>query len=187
MLIVVQTRDYKLTQKIVFGFIMGVALLAASVTASATPILYTLDNVIFVDGTKATGSITFDASTRRSTSFQISTTQGIMSAFEWNPSDSGLYYGGGAGPNNFTLITTHGDRVFNFSFMNSFTDAGGTNLINIASTYECDNCGTFRRVVSGSLTSQAIVEVPEPSTPALMLAAAGIFAFMQRRRKQNQA
>lgn len=179
--------DYKLTKNIVSGFIMGVALLAASITASATPIVYTLDNVTFSDGTKATGSITFDADTKKSTAFDIFTSPGILSAFEWNLSDSGLYYNGGAGPNNFTLITTDGRRVFNFSFLSPLTNAGGNNLINIASTYECNNCGTYRRVVSGSLNAQAVVAVPEPGTPALMLAAAGIFAFMQRRRKQHQA
>lgn len=173
-----------MNKSIVSTFIAGMAMFAASVTASATPILYTLDNVTFVDGTSATGSITFDADTKRSSDFSILTSQGILSPFSWNPSDSGLYYGGGAGPNNFTLITRDGRRVFNFSFLNPFTNAGGSNLINIASTYECNNCGTFRRVTGGSLTSQAVSAVPEPSTTALLLAAAGIFTFMQRQRKK---
>ncbi len=176
-----------MTKNIVSGFIMGVALLASTVTASATPITYTLDNVTFADGTKATGSFTFDADTHQSSGYDIFTTQGVMSAFEWNKSDSGLYYGGGAGPNNFTLITTSGNRVFNFSFLNPLTNAGGSYLINTASTYECNNCGTYRRVNGGSVTSLAVAAVPEPTTPALLLAAAGMFAFMQRRRKSAGA
>lgn len=168
------------------GLVLGVSLLTAGVSAQATPITYNLTDVRFVDGTFATGSITFDADTKQSSSFFISTTAGIMSAFDWSRANSGLYYGGGAGPNNFTIITTDGRRVFNFSFLNPFTNAGGSNLINIASTYECNNCGTFRRVTGGSLTAAA-AEVPEPATLALMLPAFGALAMARRRRKAVQA
>lgn len=164
---------------------VAIALIAASVSAQATPITYTLQNVRFADGTAATGSFAFDANTHLSSGYNISTTLGTLSAFIWNQSDSGLYYGGGAGPNNFVLITTNGQRVFNFSFLNAFTNAGGTYAINIASTYECNNCGTFRRVTAGSVTSVAATAVPEPGTAALMLAAFGAFGLGARRRKQG--
>lgn len=163
---------------------IGFALLTTAVSAQAIPITYTLQDVTFVDGTRATGSFVFDATTRQSSAYDIVTKAGIMSAFEWSRANSGLYFGGGAGPNNFTIITTDGRRVFNFSFLNAFTNAGGTNLINIASTYECNNCGTFRRVVSGSVTSNA---VPEPATLALMLPALGALVVGARRRKKAQA
>jgi hypothetical protein len=168
------------------SLVLGASLLTAGVSAQATPITYDLTDVRFTDGTFATGTITYDADTRKSTSFFIATTAGILSAFNWSLANSGLYYGGGAGPNNFTIITTDGRRVFNFSFLNPFTNAGGSNLINIASTYECNNCGTFRRVVSGSLTA-AGAEVPEPATLALMLPAFGALAMARRRRKAVQA
>lgn len=176
-----------MTKNIVASVFMSVALLAASITASATPIRYALDKVTFTDGTSATGFITFDSDTKKSSAYDIFTSPGILSAFEWTPSNSGLYYGGGAGPNNFTIITTNGRRAFNFSFANALTNAGGDNLLNISSTYECDNCSPYRRVNGGSLTSLAVTAVPEPATPALLLAAAGMFAFLQRRRKQTQA
>ena len=168
------------------GLVLGASLLTAGLSAQATPITYNLTNVSFVDGTFATGSITYDADTRKSTAFFIDTTAGVLSAFSWSLANSGLYYGGGAGPNNFTLITTNGRRVFNFSFANPFTNAGGSNLINVASTYECNNCGTFRRVTGGSLTNVA-AEVPEPATLALMLPAFGALGFAVRRRKGAQA
>lgn len=168
------------------SLVLGASLLTAGLPAQATPITYKLTDVLFVDGTAATGTVTFDSDTRKSSSFFISTTAGILSAFNWSLSNSGLYYGGGAGPNNFTLITTDGRRVFNFSFLNPFTNGGGINLINIASTYECNNCGTFRRVVSGSLNAVG-AEVPEPATLALMLPALGALALGARRRKQAQA
>lgn len=170
-----------MNKKIIGGFVMGVALLASSLSAHAIPITYTLQNVTFADGTAASGSFSFDANTHLSSGYSISTTSGTLSAFTWNQFDSGLYYGGGAGPNNFTLITTNGQRVFNFSFLNPFTNAGGTYAINTASTYECNNCGTFRRVTGGSVTSNA---VPEPGTAALMLSAIGVLGFAARRRKR---
>jgi hypothetical protein len=168
------------------GLVLGASLLTAGLSAQATPITYNLADVTFADGTFATGSMTFDADTKKSSAFSIATTAGVLSAFKWSLSNSGLYYGGGAGPNNFTLITTDGRRVFNFSFLNPFTNAGGSNLINIASTYECNNCGTFRRVTGGSLTAVG-AEVPEPASLALMLPAFGALAIARRRRKQAQA
>ena len=160
------------------------ALLTAALPAQAIPITYTLANVKFADGTSATGSFIFDAATHISAAFAIHTEPGVLSAFDWSKANSGLYFGGGAGPNNFTIITTDGRRVFNFSFLAPLTDAGGTYAINLASTYECNNCGTFRRVVSGSVTSNA---VPEPATLALMLPAFGALLVAARRRRQAKA
>ena len=174
-----------MNKKILSGLVMGMALLAANLSAHATPITYTLNNVTFADGATASGSFVFDAATHLSSAYSITTTPGILTAFTWNKSDSGLYYGGGAGPNNFTLITTNGLRVFNFSFLNPFTNAGGTFAINTASTYECYNCSPFRRVTGGYVTSLAPTVVPEPGTSALMLSAIGVLAFMLRRRKQT--
>jgi hypothetical protein len=170
--------------KFLSSFAIGVALSTAALSAHATPITYTLTNVKFADGATASGSFVFDSVTHLSSAFDISTTPGTLTAFEWTKANSGLYYGGGAGPNNFTLITTNGSRVFNFSFLNPFTDAGGTNVINIASTYECYNCSPFRRVTSGSVTSNA---VPEPATLALMLPALGALVVGARRRSASPA
>ena len=153
-------------------------------SVQATPITCTLTGVTFADGATATGSFVFDSDTQLSSAFDIFTTPGILTAFEWSKANSGLYFGGGAGINNFTLITTDVRRVFNFSFLDAFTNAGGTNLINIASTYECYNCNPYRRVTAGSVTSSA---VPEPATPALMLPVLGALVFGARRHKRSQA
>lgn len=163
---------------------VGFALLTAAASAQAVPITYTLQGVTFTDGTSATGSIVFDAATKQSSAYDIVTKAGILTAFEWSKANSGLYFGGGAGPNNFVLMTFDGRRVFNFSFIDAFTNAGGTHAINIASTYECYNCNPFRRVNAGSVTSNA---VPEPASLALMLPALGALVVGARRRKKAQA
>jgi hypothetical protein len=173
-----------MNKKFLSSLAFGVALFASTVSAQATPITYTLTGVKFADGTSATGSFIFDAATKKSSGYDILTQPGILDAFEWTQADSGLYAGSGAGPNNFTLITFDGRRVFNFSFLNPFTDAGGVNQINIASTYECNNCGTYRRVNAGSVTSNP---VPEPATLALMLPALGALLVGARRRKPAKA
>jgi hypothetical protein len=174
-----------MSKNILSGLAAAVALLlGASISAQANPITYTLNNVTFADGAKASGWFEFDAVSHQSSAYSISTTPGTLTAFTWNKSDSGLYYGGGAGPNNFTLITTNGLRVFNFSFANPFTNAGGTFAINTASTYECYNCSPFRRVTGGTVTSVTANVVPEPGTAALILSAIGALGFTMRRRKQ---
>lgn len=166
------------------NLVLGILLCTSALAAQAVPITYTLTGVTFTDGTSATGSFTFDADTKKSSGYSIVTMPGILSAFEWNLSNSGLYYGGGAGPNNFSLITFSGNRVFNFSFVNPLTNAGGNDLINIASTYECNNCGTYRRVNAGSVTS---VAVPEPGTLALLLPVLAGIGYTARRRQQRRA
>ena len=163
---------------------LGFALSVAALSVQATPITYTLTNVTFSDGATATGSFVFDATTHLSSGFDISTTAGILTAFEWTKANSGLYFGGGSGINNFVLITTDGRRVFNFSFMDPLTNGGGTDTINLASTYECYNCSPFRRVVVGSVTSNVI---PEPTSLALMLPVLGAVVFGARRRKYAHA
>lgn len=176
-----------MNKKILSAFIMTVAVFLNTVgPAQAMPITYHLTNVTFADGTTASGSFEFDANTHLSSGYSISTTPGTLTAFTWNQSDSGLYYGGGAGPNNFVLITTNGQRVFNFSFIDPFTNAGGTFAINTASTYECYNCNPFRRVTGGTVTSLDLdpVTVPEPGTMTLTLSALALLGFIQRRRKQ---
>jgi hypothetical protein len=171
-----------MSKQILSGVTMAIALLAASVTVEAAPITYTLQDVAFADGTFATGSFDYDATTHVGSSVNVATTAGTLSALTYNDANSGFYYGGGAGPNNFILFVDSGTRYFNFSFFTPLTNAGGTYALTTSNSYECNNCGSFRRVIGGSVTSVAATAVPEPSTGALMLAAIG--ALIAPRRKQ---
>jgi hypothetical protein len=177
-----------MSKKLLSGFATAGLLFMGAVTpAQAIPLSYTLQDVRFSDGATAAGSFIYDADTRIGTSFSVSTTAGVLSAFTFDGATSGFYSGGGAGPNNFILFTNPGDRYFNFSFLTPLTNAGGTYALNTASSYECNNCGTFRMVVAGAVSSLAPVSVPEPATAALLLPSLGIMGLFARRRKQVKA
>ena len=128
-----------------------------------------------------------DPTARTSSTFNVSTMEGALSAFTFSNANSGLYFGGGAGPNNFILFTKNGQRYFNFSFINALNAAGGTFALSTSNSYECMNCGQFRRVMDGSLTTLAATDVPEPATAALLLPALGMMGWMSRRRKKHAA
>jgi hypothetical protein len=152
----------------------------AVVDHTAALVTYNLDGVTFADGTTASGSLTIDPVARISSSFSVSTTAGNLSAFTFDNSSSGLYFGGGAGPNNFILMVKNGTRYFNFSFLNPILADGGTFALNTANSYECMNCSPWRRVTAGSITSEATA-VPEPSTIALL--GLGLLGFAALRRR----
>lgn len=167
---------------VVAGFLM----LCATLPAQAGWITWNLDGVTFSDGSTATGSILMDPTAHTSSIFSVSTTEGALSAFTFNNDNSAVYFGGGAGPNNFILFNSP-QRYFNFSFVSALDAAGGTFALNTASSYECMNCSPARRVTAGSLTTVAAVEVPEPATTALLLPALGMLGWMSRRRKKQAA
>jgi len=160
----------------------GLTLFAASMSAQAGLMTWNLDGVTFNDGTTATGSITMDPTARTSSAFSVSTEAGTLSAFTFDNTNSGLYFGGGAGPNNFILFDTRAQRYFNFSFLSPLNAAGGTFALNTANSYECLNCSPFRRVTAGSLTTVQAAEVPEPATLSLVLMPLAVLGAMRRRR-----
>jgi hypothetical protein len=167
--------------------IMGVMLFAASLPAKAGLMTWNLNGVTFADGTTATGSIVMDPTARTSSTFSVSTTAGTLSAYTFDNATSGLYFGGGAGPNNFILFNGQLQRYFNFSFISPMDAVGGTFALNTSSSYECMNCSPFRMVAKGSLTTVQAVAVPEPATAAMLLPALGMLGWMSRRRKKASA
>ena len=163
--------------------VAGFLLLGAAVQAQAALITWTLQDVAFTDGASATGSFTIDAQARTWSAFNIATTDGAnLSAFNYNPTNSGLYFNG-FGPNSFTVMPGNGHRYITFSFLQPLTDAGGTVAINTPSSWECNNCSPWR-TMAGSVTTEA-AEVPEPATLAMVLPALGMLGWMSRRRKKQ--
>lgn len=163
------------------AIVSGFLLVGAALPAQAAIIKFNLDGVTFTDNTVVTGFINFDTNTLQSPNYSFSTQQGILSAFNYNETNSGLYAGSGYGPNNFMVLTDDGRRYFNFSFLTPLNATDVSFALNAGSVYECNNCGTVRYVTSGSLTNAA-AEVPEPATAALLLPALGALAWMSRRR-----
>jgi hypothetical protein len=162
----------------------GLMLTAGTLPAQATPITWNLVGVTFSDGATASGSFTMDAAAHTWSSLSVSTTAGVLSAFTYDASNSGIYFNG-FGPNAFSIIPGNGQRYLTFAFLDPLPD-GGTATIATGSSWECNNCGTFRMVTGGSITSAA-ANVPEPGTLAIMGPALGLIGFLARRRKYRAA
>ena len=155
---------------------------AAVLTASpslAVVALYDISGGTFSDGTTFDGNFEFDSGTLQFGDYSVTTNSGALPAFNYTNANSGAYYGGGAGPNNFIFFLDNGSRYFNFSFLTPLSP--GTQTLNLASSYECSNCGTFRLVTAGTVST--VAAVPEPGTWAMMLIGFGGMGVALRRRR----
>jgi hypothetical protein len=162
---------------------VGTLLLGAT-TAYATPITWTLQNVVFDDGGIATGSFTYDADIDTLTSVAITTTAGSVRG--------GNAYGVGtpnASDTLFDAVDTFPVQLgitprLIFSLATPMTNAGGTVAIGTPFRLEltCAGAGCTvpsqqRLIVTGSITTNA----PEPTAMLLFgTAAAGLLARRRR-------
>jgi hypothetical protein len=169
----------KILARALTATVLVTAAALAALPAQATPITWNLSHVTFDDGTSATGSFTIDWSSKTWTSFDVLTQDGKLPALDYTPANSVLYFSG-AGPNSFLIFDTVISRYINFSFDQALS-APGTYAINTSSSWDCNNCGTYRRINAGSVTSAT---VPEPASLALVLPALGLIG-LARRRKQK--
>ena len=158
----------------------GAALAVTVLPAQAIPVTYALQDVTFSDGTSASGQFTWDADTASSSGFSIVTQDGQLPAFTYDNTNSSTG-NWGSGLNNIMFLKSDGSRYFTLSFFDALSNAGGTYAINTAGSWDCTNCGNYRMVTGGSVSSLA-AEVPEPATALLMLPMLGFLAA--RRRKQ---
>jgi hypothetical protein len=163
---------------------MGAALTAllAAMPVHATPITWNLSGVTFDDGTRATGSFTIDWASKTWTGFDVATQDGKLPALDYTPGNSGLYFNG-TGPNSFSIIDNPAHRYITFAFDQALL-APGAYAINSAYSWDCNNCGTYRRITGGSVMSLSpSVSIPEPSSLTLVLPAIGLIGLVRRNRK----
>jgi hypothetical protein len=169
-----------------------IATLAAG-AAHAVPVVWTLQNISFVDGATASGSFTYDAATQTYTAWNITTTPTVDS------SAIGFTYLPGASytTNNYTNASTSyylnassfgvrnlpgpGTLQFGLVFATPLTDAGGTVALKLSGGgFESTASGFASRPVVAGVGSVVASPVPEPASAALLLA--GGAALLWRRR-----
>lgn len=165
------------------GILAGFSALILSTAANATPIEWTLNDVVFDDGTAVTGSFVYDADTNSWLAWSISVLDGTLSAFTYENSSSQTNGANRSGM-GFMFVETGYSRYINLNFDGLMTDAGGTLWLELRDVFnggfnrgswECGNCQPVRWIAGGSVSS-----VPEPGT--LLLLGAGLLGIGARRR-----
>jgi hypothetical protein len=146
--------------------------LAIAPVSFASTVTWNLNNVTFSDGATASGSFNFDADTNTLTTWNISVTSGVLSAFTYSPTDStaGSYFQVAGYQDELLFMVNGSTRQLRLTPVYALTDSGGTDPIDLntfgngSGSVECNNCAPYREVVSGSLATAT----PEPGSVALL-------------------
>ncbi|MCL4779446.1 MAG: VPLPA-CTERM sorting domain-containing protein [Gammaproteobacteria bacterium] len=144
-------------------------------TASATPIQWTLQNVVFDDGGTASGSFIYDADTSGISSFLITTSGGAFSATytEWASVD----------PDFIVSLVDEPPSILGLQLDAPMTNSGGVISISPDSLeYWAVDFDEFSRfVVSGQISAVAVV--PVPAAIWMLGGALGVLGLVRRRTK----
>ena len=171
------------------------AALSTGIPASAG-IVWNL-NASFTDGGTASGSFLWDALTDTIGAYSISVSGGNTTAFPpvaYTNADSSFSWSLFIGDthNTFLFQLNGSSRQLRFTPVADLTNAGGTVAVDLntagggSGSIECFNCGTYRLMSGGSLTSAA-TSAPEPAAGAMVLAALGAMAALGRRLSGKRA
>jgi hypothetical protein len=162
--------------------------LLSEASASPPDVVWHLSGT-FSDGGTLAGSFAANSVTGTITSWNITTTAGsIRSGFHYDSSLTGAQVVEPDGPWDVTFrnnVPTFSHPALVFDFVGLTSPSGFATLATYAistSSFECDNCGAYRSIASGSVTT-----VPEPESYAMMLAGLGLMGFLARRRKREEA
>jgi hypothetical protein len=136
----------------------------ASAPVRASIIDWTLQNVVFDDGTAATGIFSTDSSTGHLASFDITTMPGKLPGKEYVTGDSVYYNICSCWTNEFAI--GQGSPYISLNFSDPLTSPGTNNLsLGTLSSYECSNCAVVRYIISGD--AHGVVASRVPATPTL--------------------
>jgi hypothetical protein len=175
------------------GLAFAACLAAAFAPASATPVTWTLQNVVFDDGATASGTFVYDASTGTLGAVAITTTSGpVVTGASYVLNDPGF----GPGTNVVDVVTgTFADYtglpVLQLYMAAPMTNAGGTIALvfggtgeGICGAVDC-NWGSVSRQGGGFITAGTTPSVPEPATISMLLL--GLFGLgMLYRRTRSE-
>ena len=167
----------------------GAGLLAAAALALAVGAVearaehvFTLSGVTFDDGGTATGTFTTNEALNSLVSYDITTSGGTLTGFEYTPvtstsSSSSL-------PSIIVLETASLDHLIQLTFT-GLTAAGAPITIGQFDSFEQDPSSAHRQVVAGSVVAAA---VPEPSSLLTGgTAALAVLALRARYRRRRHA
>jgi len=157
----------------------ALALALGTVEARADHI-FTLSNVTFDDGTLATGMFTTNDALNSLVNFDIKTTDGAITGFEYTPATAGS--GSSSLPSIIVLEPASLDHIIQLTFNGGLTVAGAPITIGQFDSFEQDAAGTHRQVTGGLVVGLAAV--PEPSSFVLAgtAALAGLGMWARKRR-----
>lgn len=161
--------------------------------AQASPVLWTLTDVLFFDGGTASGSFVYDAATDTYSGVSITTTDSLsVPNATYTSVVSGTDYDAALVPSAMPDLT--GQPLLQLIFQFPLTDAGGLVLLYdpffpAYSSFDgsCLNAGCTsvdygRLIVDGGIIGTPYSAVPVPAAAPMLLSALGLLAGLRRSR-----